>query len=205
MIFSFLWPSKTKQQATDNMWLLVGLGNPGDKYDANRHNIGFMVIDAIADDYHFPAFKSKYQGDYSQGTIGGEKVLLLKPQTYMNNSGQSVGALAKFYKIPADRIIVFHDELDLNPGKMRVKFGGGLAGHNGLKSMKAHLGTQDFWRVRMGIGHPGDKNRVSGYVLSDFAKAEKPQIDKMIEACAQHVADLFTKGGDEDYMTKVAR
>ena len=189
------------------MWLWVGLGNPGAKYEKNRHNIGFMAIDQIADDYGFSPFKSKHHGEYSQGTIKGQKVVLLKPQTFMNESGQSVGAVAKFYKIDPARIIVFHDELDLDPSKIRIKFGGGLAGHKGLKSMKAHLGTQDFWRVRMGIGHPGDKNRVSGYVLSDFAKAEYTAIQGVIEACAKHAPDLLTidDGGAEKYMSNVAK
>lgn len=185
------------------MWLLVGLGNPGDKYKGNRHNIGFMAIDVIADDKGIGPFKSKFQGEMAEGRIGDEKVVLLKPQTYMNESGQSVGKCAKFYKIPPERVIVFHDELDLNPGKLKVKIGGGVAGHNGLKSIKAHLGTEEFVRVRMGIGHPGDKSRVSGYVLSDFAKADAEWLERVIPACGRY-ADLLLSESRDDFMTRVA-
>ncbi len=184
------------------MWLLVGLGNPGDKYKNNRHNIGFMVIDAIADEYGIGPFKSKHQGEMTEGRIGDEKVVLLKPQTFMNESGQSVGKCAKFYKIPPERIIVFHDELDLDPGKCRVKTGGGVAGHNGLKSIKAHMGTPEFIRVRIGIGHPGDKNRVSGYVLNDFAKSDVDWVERRVPAMARYV-ELLLEGSD-DFMTRVA-
>ena len=180
-----------KRKAED-MWLLVGLGNPGDKYKNNRHNIGFMAIDRILDDNPaFAVMKSKYQGDYTEANVAGQKTGLLKPQTYMNESGQSVGAAAKFYKIPPARIVVFHDELDIAPSDFRVKKGGGNAGHNGLKSIQAHLGTADFWRVRMGIGHPGDKNRVSGHVLSDFAKAEQDWRDIMIEGVSRNFEMLL--------------
>lgn len=175
------------------MWLLVGLGNPGDKYKNNRHNIGFMAIDGIADGHGFPAFRAKFQGEMSEGRIDGEKVVLLKPRTYMNESGQSVGQAIKFYKIAPERVVVFHDELDLEPGKCKVKVGGGVAGHNGLKSIKAHLGTADFCRVRLGIGHPGDKNRVSGYVLSDFAKAEAVWLERLMPALAKNTALLLRK------------
>lgn len=187
------------------MKLIVGLGNPGDKYDGNRHNIGFKIVDSILKDNDFPAYKAKFQGLVSEGRIGNDKVLLLKPQTYMNESGVSVAAARKFYKIEAADIITFHDELDLVAGKMRVKFGGGNAGHNGLRSMQARLGTADFWRVRLGIGHPGDKSRVHGYVLSDFSKAEQDSwLPQFIDACAGQV-DLLLQGQDEDYMTHVAR
>ena len=185
------------------MWLFVGLGNPGDKYARNRHNIGFEVVDAIVDAEGFPAFKSKFQGEITDGRIAGEKVALLKPMTFMNESGQSVGKAAKFYKIPPERIIVFHDELDLDPGKVKVRLGGGLAGHNGLKSMKAHLGTGDFWRVRIGIGHPGDKNRVSGYVLSDFSKEDAKWVEDGVYAMAKY-AELLVQDKTDDYMTRVA-
>ena len=185
------------------MILLVGLGNPGDKYAGNRHNIGFMAIDEIADAYRFPAYRAKFQGLLSEGVINGQKVALLKPQTFMNNSGQSVAAAAKFFKISPDRIIVFHDELDLEAGKLRVKTGGGNAGHNGLKSIQSHLGTPDFVRVRMGIGHPGDKNRVHGYVLSDFAKAEKDWVDAMNDGIADHIA-LLVQDDAPAFMSKVA-
>jgi len=197
-MFSFLKPKKS-----DDMWLLVGLGNPGDKYAGNRHNIGFMAIDRIADDNGFTGFKSKFQGEYTEGRIGDQKVMLLKPLTYMNESGQSVGKAAKFYKIPPEKVVVFHDELDLDPFKVRVKKGGGAAGHNGLKSIKAHLGTPDFIRVRMGIGHPGDKAKVSPYVLSDFAKAEQDLLERCVDEVSRHIQLLITGDGD-DYMTRVA-
>ena len=184
------------------MWLLVGLGNPGKKYEGNRHNIGFMAIDAIADEYGFSGYREKFQSHMSEGRIGSEKVVLLKPQTYMNESGQGVGKAAKFYKIDPARIVIFHDELDLEPGKMRVKTGGGVAGHNGLKSIKAHLSTPDFKRVRLGIGHPGDKNRVSGYVLSDFAKAEQGWLEQLIPALAEYAPLLLEGSGD--FMSRVA-
>lgn len=184
-------------------WLIAGLGNPGDKYARNRHNIGFMVVDEIARAYNFPAFRAKYQGQLSEGTIDGTKVVLLKPQTYMNLSGQSVAAAAKFYKIPVGRIIALHDELDLLPGKMRVKTGGGNAGHNGLKSMQAHLNSPDFVRVRLGIGHPGDRDRVSDYVLGDFAKADANWLNLLIEAVSDY-APLLLRGQDADFMSKVS-
>ncbi len=185
------------------MWLLVGLGNPGDKYSKNRHNIGFMAVEEIADDYSCSPFKKKYQALVSEGRVGAYKVLLLKPQTYMNESGRSIAEVVKFYKIEPDHIVIFHDELDLNPAKMRVKFDGGLAGHNGLKSTKAHLGTAAFWRVRLGIGHPGDKDRVSGYVLSDFSKAEWPDVEDMVRAVSRNI-EMLLDGGHEEYMSKIA-
>ena len=185
------------------MWLIVGLGNPGDKHQKNRHNVGFMAVDEIADEYGIGPFRSKFQSEMAEGRIGGEKVVLLKPQTYMNESGQGVGKAAKFYKIAPERVIVFHDELDLDPGKCRVKLGGGVAGHNGLKSIKAHLGTPDFQRVRIGIGHPGDKNRVSGYVLSDFAKADQEWVELRVPAMARYV-DLILSDNADDFMTRVA-
>lgn len=185
------------------MWLLVGLGNPGDKYARHRHNIGFMAIDAIAAEYGFSSFRAKFQGLLSEGRIGDHKVALLKPQTYMNNSGMSVGKAAAFYKIDTARIVVFHDELALAPGKFRVKIGGGHAGHNGLRSVDSHLKSQDYFRVRMGIGHPGDKNRVSGYVLSDFAKADMDWVTAMNDGVARHVG-LLLDGRENDFMSKVA-
>ena len=191
-----------KKKQSD-MWLLVGLGNPGDKYKNNRHNIGFMAVDRIADEYGFSSFRSKFQGEVSEGRIAGQKAVLLKPQTFMNESGLSVGKAAKFYKIAPERIYVFHDELDLDPGKIRVKCGGGVAGHNGLKSIKAHLGTPEFLRVRMGIGHPGDKNRVSGYVLSDFSKAGADWLEKYIPAVAEYTP-LLLEDNEDDFMTRVA-
>lgn len=180
-------------QGSDTMWLFVGLGNPGAKYEGNRHNIGFKVIDAIADGaVNFPSYKSKFQAEMTEANVRGDKVILLKPQTYMNESGQSVGKAAKFYKIPPENIIVFHDELDIKPGCVRLKKGGGNAGHNGLKSIQAHLGTADFWRFRIGIGHPGDKNRVSGYVLSDFAKAEQDIVEAYEESFSEYYEKIIT-------------
>ncbi len=185
------------------MWLLVGLGNPGDKYKNNRHNIGFMVMDRIAEDYNASPWRSKFSSQMSEAKIGSEKLILLKPQTYMNESGQGIGKAAKFYKIPLSRIVIFHDELDLNAGKMRVKEGGGVAGHNGLKSARSHLGSAEFKRVRLGIGHPGDKSRVSGYVLSDFAKSEQDWLARLIDGCADHLPLLLDDNSD-DFMTRVA-
>ena len=186
------------------MWLLVGLGNPGDKYEHNRHNIGFMAVDAIAQEHGFSGFKKKFQGLTSEGTIGGEKVILLKPQTYMNNSGQSVGEAAKFYKIPLERIAVFHDELDLAAGKIRTKKGGGNAGHNGLRSMDSHLNSNDYWRIRLGIDHPGDKAMVHGHVLSDFSKTESIWLNQLIEAIGVNVS-LLVQGKDNEFMSRVAQ
>ncbi len=185
------------------MWLLVGLGNPGDKYKNNRHNIGFMVLDAVAHDYGFPAWRAKFQSEMSEGRIGEHKVVLLKPQTYMNESGQAIGKAVKFYKIDPARIVIFHDELDLEPGKVRMKVGGGVAGHNGLKSAQVHLGTPNFVRVRLGIGHPGDKSRVSGYVLSDFAKSEQGWLERLIPSAAKHIS-LLLENNVDDYMTRVS-
>ena len=193
------------------MWLLVGLGNPGDKHQGNRHNIGFMIADKIAGDNMLPNFKSKFSGEITEGRLGekegGEKIALLKPLTYMNESGVSVRKAADFYKIPPSRIIVFHDDLDLAPGKIKVKQGGGTGGHNGIKSIDAHLGTQDYWRVRLGIGHPGDKTRVSGYVLNDFSKEEQKWLPDFIDTIARHAEYLVqedNKNGQNDFMTRVA-
>jgi PTH1 family peptidyl-tRNA hydrolase len=161
------------------MQLWVGLGNPGAKYAGNRHNIGFMALDRIAADHGFGPWRARFQGQVSEGRFGSTRVVLLKPETFMNLSGQSVRAAADFYKIPVEDITVFHDELDLAPGKCRHKRGGGHAGHNGLRSIHQHLGA-DYARVRLGIGHPGDKARVAGYVLSDFAKAEADQLDDLL-------------------------
>lgn len=185
------------------MWLLVGLGNPGDKYAKNRHNIGFMAIDELADNHMFPPFQSKFEGLKAEKNLSNQKVILLKPTTYMNNSGKSVKAAARFFKIEPERIVIFHDELDLAPGKIKIRKGGGNAGHNGLKSIQAHLGTPDFWRVRMGIGHPGDKNRVHGYVLSDFAKSDQEWLATLNGALSRHI-DLLLDENMTDYASKVA-
>lgn len=186
------------------MWLLVGLGNPGDEYAGHRHNVGFMAIDAIADKGGFPSFRAKFQGLLCEGNAEEDKIVLLKPQTYMNESGQSVGKAAKFYKMPPERVVVFHDELDLKNDTVRIKKGGGNAGHNGLRSIQEHLGTPDFWRVRIGINHPGDKDRVSAYVLSDFAKAEKRGIEAVIQVLAKDV-DLICAEGPECYGARVSQ
>ncbi len=175
------------------MYLFVGLGNPGAKYVNNRHNIGFLVLDELSTDY-----REKFQGLYTEQRLEGTKAGLLKPMTYMNESGQSVAKASKFYKIPPEDIIVFHDELDLKPGEVRVKKGGGTAGHNGLKSIQAHLGTPDFWRIRIGIGHPGDRNLVSNYVLSDFAKSEESIFEDIIYHLSKH-APCITSDGVEAY------
>ncbi|WP_407494698.1 aminoacyl-tRNA hydrolase [Pseudooceanicola sp. MF1-13] len=184
------------------MELFVGLGNPGGKYAGNRHNIGFMALDRIADDHGFAPWRSKFQGQVSEGNLDGEKVILLKPTTFMNLSGQAVGEAMRFYKLTPDDVTVFHDELDLAPGKVRVKQGGGHAGHNGLRSIHQHIGA-DYQRVRLGIGHPGHKDRVAGYVLSDFAKADQDWLDDVIRGVADGAAQL-AKGDACKFMNAVA-
>ncbi|HCQ71773.1 MAG: aminoacyl-tRNA hydrolase [Alphaproteobacteria bacterium] len=187
------------------MKLIVGLGNPGKKYEENRHNIGFKIIDKVLEDNNFSGFKEKFQSHYSEGRIAGEKVALLKPQTYMNESGRAVNLAKAFYKIEPSSIFVFHDELDLAPGKLRTKFGGGHAGHNGLRSIQACLGTPDFNRIRCGIGHPGHKDRVHAYVLGDFSKAEKQEwVDNYVDTAARFI-DLLLLGQEGDYMTRMAQ
>lgn len=173
------------------MKLFVGLGNPGSKYAKNRHNIGFMAMDMIALDHGFGPWKSKFQGQISEGRFGSSRSILLKPETYMNNSGQSVVAAMQYYKIDAQDVVVFHDELDLAPAKLKFKMGGGHAGHNGLRSIHAHIGA-DYGRVRMGIGHPGHKDRVSSYVLGDFAKADQEWLDDVLRGCAKGAPSLAT-------------
>lgn len=176
------------------MKLWVGLGNPGAQYAGNRHNIGFMALDRIAADHGFGPWTGKFKGLLAEGRLGGDKVLLLKPQTFMNLSGQAVQAAAAFYKLgPAD-ITVFHDELDLAPGKARVKTGGGAAGHNGLRSMIQQVG-EGFHRVRLGIGHPGHKDRVAAYVLHDFAKAEGDWLDDLMQGISDGAASLAAGDG----------
>ena len=183
--------------------LWVGLGNPEPGMAANRHNIGFMALDVVASRYGFTAWRRRFKGLTADGVIAGEKILALKPLTYMNNSGEAVQEAASFYKLPPDAITVFHDELDLIPGKMRVKKGGGAAGHNGLRSTDKMLGNQDYWRVRLGIGHPGSKERVLGYVLSNFGADDKPWLIALLDAVAD-AAGLLAQGKPEDFMTKVA-
>jgi PTH1 family peptidyl-tRNA hydrolase len=176
------------------MLLFVGLGNPGRQYAKNRHNIGFMALEASARRHGFPSARARFHGLVSEGTIGGEKVMLLQPQTYMNESGRAVGEAARFHKISLSDIVVFHDELDLAPAKCRIKTGGGVAGHNGLRSITAHVGN-DYKRVRLGIGHPGDKSLVHGYVLNDFGKSEEPWVEALCDALADNAA-LLVKGDD---------
>lgn len=184
------------------MQLFVGLGNPGPKYAANRHNIGFMALDHIAGDHGFAPWRSKFQGQVSEGTLDGEKTVLIKPMTFMNLSGQAVGEAMRFYKLTPAEITVFHDELDLAPGKLRVKQGGGHAGHNGLRSIHQHIGA-DYQRVRMGVGHPGHKDKVAPYVLSDFAKAEQAWLDDMLRGVSDGAGHL-ANGDAGKFMNAVA-
>ena len=185
------------------MLLWVGLGNPEPGMARQRHNIGFMAIDVIARRHGFSPWRQRFKGFCAEGQVGGEKILALRPMTYMNLSGESVQAAASFYKIPAADITVFHDDLDLAPGKIRVKRGGGAAGHKGLRSMDQHLGTPDYWRVRLGIGHPGHKDRVNGHVLGDFSKADMDWLLPCLDAVADEAA-LLAAGKPEDFMTKIA-
>lgn len=171
------------------MRLFVGLGNPGAKYQANRHNIGFMAVDEIARRHGFSPWRRRFQGEAAEATLERQRVILLKPLTYMNESGRSVQDAAHFFKIAPGEITVFHDELELPPAKLRVKIGGGIAGHNGLRSISADIGN-DYRRVRLGIGHPGIKELVHGHVLSDFAKADRPWVEALCEAVADHAAQL---------------
>ena len=184
------------------MLLWVGLGNPGREHARQRHNIGFLALDAIARRHGFGPWRSRFRGEISDGALGEQRILLLKPQTYMNDSGASVQPASAFHKIPPADILAFHDELDLAPGKVRVKRGGGAAGHNGLRDMIRALGTPDYGRVRLGIGHPGHKDRVTGHVLGDFAKVDTwvaPLLDAVADA-----ALLLAEGKPEDFMTRVA-
>jgi PTH1 family peptidyl-tRNA hydrolase len=184
------------------MILLVGIGNPGEKYARNRHNIGFMAADAIIRRHSFAAPRARFQGIVSEGVLGDEKAIVLKPTTYMNESGRAVGEAMRFYKIEPADVIVFHDELDLAPANLRIKTGGGTAGHNGIRSIAAHIGP-DFRRVRIGIGHPGEKERVLSAVLGDFSKAEmKDWVEPLIEAIAD-AAPLLADGKDATFANKV--
>lgn len=184
------------------MKLIAGLGNPGAKYAGHRHNIGFMALDHIAGDHGFPPWRARFQGQVSEGRLGGEKVILIKPETFMNLSGQSVGEAMRFYKLTPADVIVFHDEIDLAPGKCRVKWGGGHAGHNGLRSIHQHIGA-DYGRVRLGVGHPGDKARVPGYVLHDFAKADRDWLDPLLDGIADG-APMLADGQDAKFLNAVA-
>ena len=183
------------------MLLFVGLGNPGSKYVGNRHNIGFMVVQAIAKRHGFAPWRRRFQGVATEGAIGSERVLLLLPGTFMNESGRAVGEAAHFYKLGLGDIVVFHDEIDLAPGKVRVKAGGGVAGHNGLRSISAHVGN-DYRRVRIGVGHPGDKDLVHRYVLSDFAKDEHDWVTALIDIVADN-AGMLAAGQDASFQNKV--
>jgi len=189
------------------MLILAGLGNPGPKYEKNRHNIGFMAVDAIASRWGFSPYRARFQSLAAEGSIptpgGAVRTLILKPQTYMNESGRAVGEALRFFKLAPKALVVFHDELDLAPGRFRMKLGGGVAGHNGLRSIGAQLGP-DFRRARMGIGHPGHKERVMGHVLSDFHKVEEGWVKAMCEACAD-AAPLLAAGEDEKYQAEVMR
>lgn len=185
------------------MRLLVGLGNPGSDYVKNRHNIGFMAVDEIVRRHSFVPFrKSKFQGEITEGQLAGERVLLLKPLTYMNESGRAVQAVMAFYKIALQDIIVFHDEMDLAAAKIRIKIGGGHAGHNGIRSIQSHIGA-GFKRVRLGVGHPGDKEKVVGHVLKDFSKLDQQWLDKLIPAIGDQV-ELLVKGDDSGFMSKIS-
>ena len=185
------------------MHLWVGLGNPEAGMARNRHNIGFMALDVIAARHGFSPWRSRFKGHIAEGTVGGEKILALKPMTYMNASGEAVQAAAAFYKLPPAAIIVFHDELDLVPGKLRLKQGGGAAGHNGLRSMDRQLGSPDYWRVRLGIGHPGVKDRVLSYVLGDFSKEDKTWLIPFLDAIADS-APLLAAENNAGFMTRIA-
>jgi PTH1 family peptidyl-tRNA hydrolase len=184
------------------MKLFVGLGNPGREYALNRHNVGFMAVDAIAAAHDFPVWRKRFSALAAEGKLGDEQVLLLKPQTFMNESGRAVGEAFRFYKLDLSDVIVFHDEIDLAPGKVRVKAGGGVAGHNGLKSLAAHIGN-DYVRVRIGVGHPGRKDLVTHHVLRDFAKADHAWLDPLLGAIAAE-APLLAEGDNDKFQSRVA-
>ncbi len=183
------------------MRLLVGLGNPGPGYAGHRHNIGAMAADAICRRHGFGPWRSRFHGLAAEGMVDGVKVLALKPKTYMNRSGEAVAAALRFYKLKPEDVIVVYDEIDLKPGQIRVKQGGGAAGHNGIRSIDDHIGP-DYWRIRLGIGHPGMPELVHGYVLQDFAKAERPWVEKLLEAVAEALP-LMAAGEDSRFVNKV--
>lgn len=186
------------------MLLIVGLGNPGPNYAGHRHNVGFMALEAIARRHGFSAWRKRFQGQVAEGQLGSEKVIALEPMTYMNNSGQAVGEALRFFKLPPEAVLVFHDELDLAPGKIKAKRGGGHAGHNGLRSITQHIGP-DFRRLRIGIGHPGDKSQVHSHVLNDLSKGEQPHFERLFEAMAEHAALLAedSEQADNAFTSKV--
>lgn len=183
------------------MQIIVGLGNPGSQYAANRHNVGFMVVDAIHRRHGFGPWRRKFQAEISEGTFDGEKCLLIKPQTYMNESGNAVGQAVRFFKLQPEDVLVIHDEVDLAPGKIRMKAGGGAAGHNGLRSVAGAIGNE-YRRLRIGVGHPGNKEMVPIHVLRDFAKSERDWLDPLIEALADH-APLLGEGKDATFANRV--
>jgi len=184
------------------MKLFVGLGNPRQEYAFNRHNVGFMAVDAIAAAHDFPAWRKRFSGLAAEGRLGGESLVLLKPQTFMNESGRAVGEAARFYKLGVGDVVVFHDEIDLPPGKIRLKTGGGIAGHNGLRSLGAHIGN-DYARVRIGVGRPGDRGPVSNYVLHDFAKADHDWLEPLLRAIADN-APYLAEGANDKFQSLVA-
>ena len=186
------------------MLLIAGLGNPGAKYARNRHNIGFMAVDEIARVHRFTPWRKRFQAEVAEGDIGGVKCLLMKPQTYMNESGRAVGEAAGFFKLDPAAVIVFYDEIDLAPGRFRMKTGGGAAGHNGIRSIAASAVGADFRRARMGVGHPGHKDLVHGYVLSDFHKADAAWVEALVRACAD-AAPMLAAGDDGKYQAEVLR
>lgn len=186
------------------MLLLVGLGNPGAKYAGNRHNIGFMAVDAIARAYRFGPWKKKFRSEVCEGSIEGVRTLIIKPQTFYNDSGHAVAEASRFYKIPQSDIVVFYDEIDLAPGRLRMKTGGGAAGNNGIRSITAWLDTDAFRRARLGTGHPGHADLVQGHVLSDFSKGEREWVDKLLDAVAKSAA-LLARGDDEKFQGEVMR
>ncbi len=186
------------------MLLLVGLGNPGAKYGGNRHNVGFMAVEAIAARHSLGPWRKRFQGEAAEGSIAGVKVLALKPQTYMNESGRSVGEAAGFFRLQPADVVVFYDELDLAPGRFRMKTGGGAAGHNGIRSICASPVGEGFRRARLGIGHPGDKAKVLGHVLGDFAKADEAWVKALLDACAA-ASPMLVAGEDEKYQAEVMR
>jgi PTH1 family peptidyl-tRNA hydrolase len=192
---------KLQDSAVDAMLLFVGLGNPGSRYIGNRHNIGFMAVQAIARRFDISPWRRRFQGVAVEGSIAGARVMLLLPGTFMNESGRAVAEAANFYKLEPANVVVFHDEVELPPGKVRLKLGGGNAGHNGLRSISDHIGN-DYRRVRFGVGHPGDKNLMEQYVLQDFAKSEWPWVEALCEIVAENAA-LLIEGKDSTFQNKV--
>ena len=184
------------------MFLLAGLGNPGAEHARQRHNIGFMAVERIAEVYNFGAWRRRFQGEAAEGVLGGRKTLLLKPLTYMNRSGQSLGEAARFYKLTGDDVTVLYDEIDLVPGKVRTKFGGGHAGHNGIRSTHDHLGP-DYHRVRIGVGHPGSKERVISHVLGNFGPSDQGWLSDLLDAIAD-AAPFLAEGADDKFQTRIA-